>query len=954
MRWDPAQGHQSSAPKPSNGGMPGRQDTGIAGRRQNALLREPDLQLQLQTSYQNPYQLSSATATPFTFGSAGENTPAFHFSSGAVPAQPSPASNNHVRGGSEESLWSGHPDHSHISPSMANGGGITGAAQTLSRQSSTSASQSGGSKSPQTSPEPKSNGKTAASNHRKRKQSDDDEPSSSSKTKGPKKTAHNMIEKRYRTNLNDKIAALRDSVPSLRVMSRSAIGGEDEDDDEDLEGLAPAHKLNKATVLSKATEYIRHLEKRNDRLRNENDSLKSRLNQLEKMAIAGPIIVPSTVTTPNGMPFQDDMFPQTPTSAAMSQPPQGLIPIPENMANLRRVQMQHQASYANSPQSGYPAYSQAQPGSLRGGPQGMVNGGRHGNVMSRLMVGSLAGLMLLEGFSRRERQGDEVEARGLFAIPFDAIGNIFMPGSTVASTASSGIHAFACLRLLLIISSFVYVMMPLLHFKPKPKAKATPIFRLSPAPSLATPVQYRQKAWLTAIQTVWVPRHSFILEVAALLLKTLKLSIRALIGWNCYASLTGTTKEQECARVQAWNIALDAQLTGGDAEISMNRLVLTLLASGTLPSTPARLMLKALHVRILFWEIAKLGYGNWHIIDDLSAKLARRYWNLARKEHNSVNLTQSDKSDESEDLPKHLAALLKLESDDVLVDAIIQRSYNLAWNLSSSESSRTDESMDGVVEDFAIASPLDALAAWWSSFVTNRVLANSLVNVTSEVQDALDEDLNLAIETAPPNSLAMVRALVARAILSTDREEHILRALDSLPIENNPDSPSRSSSPIPTLINVVGENPVPHDVRTALTLAKCLSLASSGNSTARMTAAASVNRYFPSESAFTLLSFTASLRLFEAFSSDTMLLGHSRSGLERAGSAIRIWIGSEASRGAGIGRNARSKVVKNCLTVSKSIMGIADHDYESDAGYVSQSERSGILPAQKSATSLAN
>lgn len=62
-----------------------------------------------------------------------------------------------------------------------------------------------------------------------------------------KKTAHNMIEKRYRTNLNDKIAALRDSVPSLRVMAKSARG-EDADAKEDLQGLTPAHKLNKATV----------------------------------------------------------------------------------------------------------------------------------------------------------------------------------------------------------------------------------------------------------------------------------------------------------------------------------------------------------------------------------------------------------------------------------------------------------------------------------------------------------------------------------------------------------------------------------------------------------------------------------------------------------------------------------------------------------------------------------
>jgi hypothetical protein len=63
-----------------------------------------------------------------------------------------------------------------------------------------------------------------------------------------KKTTHNMIEKRYRTNLNDKIAALRDSVPSLRIMSKTAKGEDVTEDKEALSGLAPAHKLNKATV----------------------------------------------------------------------------------------------------------------------------------------------------------------------------------------------------------------------------------------------------------------------------------------------------------------------------------------------------------------------------------------------------------------------------------------------------------------------------------------------------------------------------------------------------------------------------------------------------------------------------------------------------------------------------------------------------------------------------------
>ncbi|PBP21805.1 hypothetical protein BUE80_DR007339 [Diplocarpon rosae] len=99
----------------------------------------------------------------------------------------------------------------------------------------------------------------------------------------PKKTAHNMIEKRYRTNLNDKIAMLRDAVPSLRAMSGKKAPG---DAPEDLQGLTPAHKLNKATVLAKATEYIAHLEKQNGSLAQENASLRSRVDAFGILAMA--------------------------------------------------------------------------------------------------------------------------------------------------------------------------------------------------------------------------------------------------------------------------------------------------------------------------------------------------------------------------------------------------------------------------------------------------------------------------------------------------------------------------------------------------------------------------------------------------------------------------------------------------------------------------------------------
>ncbi|KAF1981586.1 hypothetical protein K402DRAFT_398348 [Aulographum hederae CBS 113979] len=778
-------------------------------------------------------------------------------------------------------------------------------------------------------------------NKKKRKSSEETSSSGTKPSKEPpvKKTAHNMIEKRYRTNLNDKIAALRDSVPSLRQLSRPN-GQLEDDDDEDLEGLTPAHKLNKATVLSKATEYIKHLEKLSKQYKDERDA--ARL-AYDKLAANGARHLPTAVSTPDGMRYQEDPFPQTTPdgSPANHIMPQGMIPVPESIMNLHRAAV-NQGHYAHQ-MPGYPTYStapthQAPPAQH----QPMVNGRGHG-LMNKLMVGALAGLMILEGFHQKESDEDDTSARGLSALPLQFLRRSALQGAV--SEGSSNFRLFIpYLRAALLFGALVCLISPLISSS-KSKKKSATLARLLPAPSLASPIDVRQKAWLTAIQTVWVPRHNFLLELAAIGLKALKLSLRSTIGWPGYALLTGATKEQEAARTKAWNIALDAQLTGGDAEISLSRLVLTLMASGTLEDTPARLMVKALHIRVLFWHIAKK-YEQWFATEELSAKLARNCWNAARVDHKLMlgeSLTDSTGVDL---LPGHLASLLDLESDEVFTDEIVQRLYNLAWNRPSAERTEPDPAMDSVVEDPAIASPLHALAAWWSSLKLRKVLEQHLEDKLAAPSGSTKDDLDLALLTAPPDSGCRSRALTARSLLiEMKRAADIEAALD---ISSNASTSSAvlnfSRAQHPLLVNPIDVGPVPTDLKQALAFAKCLDLARPSRAievdVSRRTAARVVNKLFVARQSFSLLSFVAAFKLLNVLSADLELFADARIGLEHAASSMRVWIGSDRGRRVCISADSRAWIVEKCLGASMLLLGVQDPCYEeSDAGYVSQSEQ---------------
>lgn len=107
-----------------------------------------------------------------------------------------------------------------------------------------------------------------------------------------RKRGHNAIEKRYRTNLNDKINCLREGIPPLCKAPSDAISDEtgEEADDSEAKGEGVDKKYGKAAILTRALEYIRHLEGTTRRMGEEVMGLKTRVGVFERLAMSGSVM----------------------------------------------------------------------------------------------------------------------------------------------------------------------------------------------------------------------------------------------------------------------------------------------------------------------------------------------------------------------------------------------------------------------------------------------------------------------------------------------------------------------------------------------------------------------------------------------------------------------------------------------------------------------------------------
>lgn len=674
-------------------------------------------------------------------------------------------------------------------------------------------------------------------------------------------------------------------------------------------------------------------------MNDENSTMQQRISAFEKLFMANAMNgTMSPIQQNSGMQFGQDpaQFMTTPVTTPRGLDPQGMIPVPDDMKRIISAQLASGRPYP-VPQQGFqqnPAIMRQQ--QIQQQQQQMQNNRwQNAPYYGKFMVGSLAGLMFVESLREREQSTESPEGRGLLAIPIQLLGPLVSQSHvSIAGQHYSLVHIISTLKSLLLIGTLLWVFVPSL-FAPRPaKTQKTHVINaaLKAVPSLASPINVRRQAWLTAILTVWVPRHNFFLEAAALVLKMMKLSLRNTIGVHGYQMLTGLTEEQETARVKAWTIALDAQLAGGDVEINKTRLTLTLLASQTLPDTPLRLMLSALHIRVLLWQL-----GNKGVHNIVAAKLARSKWNEARqlnRLNNSLRRTESSSSDD--DVPDHLALLLEQDCDDILNDDIVQRAHNLAFNRPTTYDIDADvDGMNAVVEDPAVRSPMDAVAAWWSSLTLQHVLSASLAGGVekSEQAEIMADNIDTAVKVAPIGSNAQLRALVAKAVIFDDkRGANIATVLKALGPSLNPDKHPQYSRGVPPLIDaplssITPDPDVQLALRCAMAIAHLQRFEVPPHSALRV-----VDTILPgSPEGLSLLGCTAAFQLMERLHNHSIAAEACASALERLSGTLRIWVGSEEGNRPGLDRDIRQKMVKRCLDVTKSVIGM-------DQGYATMTD----------------
>jgi hypothetical protein len=327
----------------------------------------------------------------------------------------------------------------------------------------------------------------------------------------------------------------------------------------------------------------------------------------------------------------------------------------------------------------------------------------------------------------------------------------------------------------------------------------------------------------------------------------------------------------------------------------------------------------------------------------IAAKLARSRWNEAKQLYRiTTQLRRQGQDCPDEDLPDHLAALLEQDCDDVLNPIIIQRAFNLAWNPTTDPKASSNlDGMATVTDDAAVRSPMDAVAAWWSSMTLQGVLATSLLASDDETNDTsqnIEHVVSLAIRTAPIGSIAQQRALVAQALLSDkNRSINIVAALQAIgpvtPVLTSSDDSSAASRDISSL--PLKELPTSlvttTEIRTSLLCAMAIAHLQKYSPPDEPVIIYGVINQIQPACDMGLLGYTSAYKLMDRLAKHEFAAEACAGTLERLSGTLRIWTGKESA----LDPEIRRQIVDRCIAVTRGIVGM---DFDTDTGYGSMSD----------------
>lgn len=536
---------------------------------------------------------------------------------------------------------------------------------------------------------------------------------------------------------------------------------------------------------------------------------------------------------------------------------------------------------------------------------------------TRLAMAAFAGMMATESFHTT----DQSDSRALFALPTRMLGQ-FTSGLQrllpVHWTNSSAETLTYMVRLLLLFSVVGCVIYPSVFGRAKAGSKAESSSRDAATTTAITrhtvSAADRRDTFQSASQLVWIPESGFAAECAAialtiprLVLQHVGVPIGAAPSWLTCRTLGSTPQETKAAHAKAWDLVLDTQLLGGDTDLNARRLLLTLLCTASLPKTPLRQMLMAVHARVLLWRLRGSFIGR--LARGQVGTIVRHCWERARE----LSRQQSG----GDELPRHLCRLLQLDAEDVLTSTVVRRVDKLAQQQPSNPATGSVE--DSVGCDTSVRSPLDAVAAFWVASSVRKLLVEFLEVEAGEDKDddvhclyeqEREKSLERLLEIAPPDSGIFVYATVVRAVLAVnDPRRHCDAALRVLRGDGGVKPQEQGTS------GTEGKQCWKFQADISLALRVTIATALLHSQASDRATILLVSQLKRTPEVLGLVGFVALYRFLAAALRDKKIVSRNAMALELVAGMVRRGAGSEAP-----GRTRRS-VVRLCIRAFESLTG---------------------------------